>query len=111
MTIPFRADQLPRVLSEGERAKGFEPSQEAWKAAVLPLHHARLQAIWRPRTARSIVFGMSRRRSAGGLDVEVCAHACEAKGRLQLGAQVSHGQRALLVFEFSLHAGNEANTG
>lgn len=24
------------------RAKGLEPSPEAWKAAVLPIHHARV---------------------------------------------------------------------
>ena len=27
------------------RAEGFEPSREAWKASMLPLHHARLLEV------------------------------------------------------------------
>ena len=36
-----------------ERAKGIEPSCEAWKASVLPLNYARLRAIalWRGKPA------------------------------------------------------------
>ncbi len=33
-----------------KRAKGLEPSPEAWKAAVLPLHYARnlcYQRLWK----------------------------------------------------------------
>ena len=32
-------------LEEMERAKGIEPSCEAWKASVLPLNYARLRAL------------------------------------------------------------------
>lgn len=30
------------ILMEMERVKGLEPSQKAWKAFVLPLHHTRI---------------------------------------------------------------------
>ena len=33
---------VPGAEDRNERAKGLEPSPEAWKAAVLPLHYARV---------------------------------------------------------------------
>lgn len=42
--------QKPLLRSQGlywiaKRLEGIEPSSEAWKAAVLPLHHSRTQAV------------------------------------------------------------------
>lgn len=43
-----------KVWEEGERATGFEPVTRAWKALVLPLHHARVgvgEAGFEPTTS------------------------------------------------------------
>ena len=37
-----------------ERAKGIEPSYEAWEASVLPLNYARVGAPYRDRRALTI---------------------------------------------------------
>lgn len=111
------------MAGEVERAKGFEPSQEAWKAAVLPLHHARTGAFWQIQGARSTVFEilgsalLTQRRLVRGdstgvsVNVEVCAHARQAQGGFQLRAEIAHGQRAFLFLKLSLHSGYEADSG
>jgi hypothetical protein len=35
-------DEISGLLKKMERAKGIEPSYEAWEASVLPLNYARV---------------------------------------------------------------------
>lgn len=59
----------PRGLKIHQRAKGLEPSPEAWKAAVLPLHYARTVELYRISRRKGTVKFFQTSTAGAGLFV------------------------------------------